>query len=263
MPIPNISVPLHKAMHVVLTTSSATAPNTGAAGAANTGDSLTTRNYKDPVIATMWSSRQTSGFSQVAFPTGHDTTRGYRAQIAASTTELTLPIGMQIPLTPQELITNTISGSATAGDVELDSWLIRYADDQGQHWMPYEQVRSRMREMTTVSANITGAAGPQYGGTELINADSDLLIANRDYAVLGMSCSARIHAMGFVGPDTGNDRIAVPGNLRTDLTANFFRNIFGACPVINSGNRASTNLFTVTDENVLNPNITLYLALLA
>lgn len=262
--VPTINTRQGRDMHVVLTTSTATQPNTGAAGAAVSGDSLVTRNYRNPAIAALWSSRQTAGFCQVAYPTGHDTTRGYRASVASSATDLTLPLGMQLPLTPQEVIAHQLSGSNTAGDVEQDSWLTAYEQDQGQNWLTWEQVRARMRELTTVEASIVSAAGPNYSGAALINAGSDLLIANRDYAILGATSRTRCHALGIVGPDTGNDRLAVPGwSVQAHIGSRFFAQVFGACPVLNSGNRNATNLFVHTDENAGTFIVCWYLALLA
>ena len=250
-----------RALHVVLTTATATQPNTGAAGVAVAGDSLTTRAFPNPRILAAWSTRQTAGFSQLAYPTAHDSTRGFRVGVPTGV-NLTLPLGMQLPLTPQEVISSQIAGSNTAGDVEQDSWLTAYDAAQGQHWVSWEEARSRMRELTTVEASIASSAGPNYSGTELINADSDLLLANRKYAWLGVNTRTAIHAAGMIGPDTGNDRLAVPCMLRQELTSRFFPMVFGACPVIESGNRGNTNLFVHTDENAGTFLVTYHLALL-
>jgi len=108
-----------------------------------------------------------------------------------------------------------------------------------------------------------------YGpaGGELITADSDLLIANRDYALLGATCRTRVHCIALSGPDTGNDKIGVPGMLRAEVASQFFRLLSIAhglplIPVINSGNKSSTSLFVATDENAGTFVVTLHLALL-
>lgn len=249
--------------HIVLTTMTATAPSTGAAGAAVSGDSLTVRNYgREPRIITAWGTRQVAGFSQVAWPTAHDTTRGYRAGLAIGG-QITLPIGQMLSVTPQEVITSTLAGSAVAGDVEQDSMLIEYDDDQGQQWITLDALERRTTKMTTIEASITGGAGPGYSGTELITSDSALLLANREYAILGASSRTAVHAIGIVGPDTGNDRIGIPGFLRYEFTSRFFPLVVGRVPVFNSGNAASTNFFIHTDENAGTFVVTWYLALLA
>lgn len=254
-------------LHIVTTTAIATAAAVlGTAATAATGDSLTTRNFRGPRIIAGWATANTNaGFAQVAYPTGHDTTRGYRAGIRAGPTvnpELILPVGMQLPLTPQELLAVTLGGAAVAGDVEQISILTAYDEAQGQRWETWEAVRSRMRELTTVVATLT-AVSSTYSAGELINAETDLLLANRDYAWLGCTTRVGIHAVGMTGPDTGNDRLMIPGTLRYDLVHRWWPMIAGGCPVINSGNRGSTNLICHTDENAVDPLVTYYLALLA
>lgn len=256
--------PVHRGRHVVLTTVTATQPNTGLAGAAVTGDSLTTRNYgRTPEIIAAWSTRQVAGHSQLSWPTAHDTTRGWRVGVPLGGPQFTLPMGQRMPLTPQEQITSNIAGSNTAGDVEQDSWLTEYDQDQGQIWISPEELRRRFDKITTIEASITSAAGPGYSGTELINSDSDLLLANRDYAILGATCRTACHALGIIGPDTGNDRLAVPGMLRYELGSRFFPGWLGMCPVFNSGNKGATSLFVHTDENAGTFLVAWHLALLA
>lgn len=243
------------AKHLVLTTMTATAPGAGGAAAtAVSGDSLTVRNYgSKPRIIGLWGTNQTAGFAQLAFPTGHDTTRGFRAGIPADTT-LALALGLYIPITPQEVIAGTIAGSAVAGDVEQCSWLTRYDEDKGQKFIDWPEVLRRTDKVTTIEASLVSAAGPNYSGTESIDTDSNLLIANRDYALLGFSTRTRVHAIGWTGPDFGNDRVASPGIIRPELSAQWFKLLSAAhgealIPVFNSGNRAQTNWFVHTDEN--------------
>ena len=108
------------------------------------------------------------------------------------------------------------------------------------------------------------AAGPGYSGSVAINAASDLLRANTDYAVMGMACRTPVHAMTLRGPDTGNVRIGVPGTLRGEIQTGFFMLQSRAhglpfVPVINSGNKNATFLEVATDENAGTFNVTLFL----
>lgn len=254
-------------LHVVTTTCIATAAAAaGSAATAATGDSLTTQNFPNPRIVAAWQTQNTNaGFGQIAFGTGHDTTRGYRVGVRAGPTvnaELILPIGMQLPLTPQEQLLVTLGGNAVAGDVEQMTILTAYDHDQGQKWETWERVRSRMRELTTVVATLT-AVSSTYSAGEAINAETDLLLANRDYAWLGCSTRVGIHGVGMIGPDTGNVRLMLPGNIESGEAQNWWPSLIGHCPVINSGNRNSTSLFCHTDENAVDPLVTYYLALLA
>lgn len=260
-------------MHTEILTWSATAPgSSGAAGAAVTGDSLTIKNNRDsskPKIIALWGMQQTSGFQQIAFPSGHDTTRGYRYGVEVGDSYARLPRGMKMPVTPQELLTITIAGSATAGDVELGCALVHYPDLPGvdARTVSWSQMMARFEKLTTVFATV-GGSGAGYTGGELINAESDLMLANRDYAIIGGTTTVDCAAVTIVGPDTGYARIGFPGaDQVTDATADYFADLarthdLPLIPVMNSGNRNATTVGIVQDENNVNVIVTLHLALL-
>lgn len=256
-------------MHYEIVTAQATQPNTGAAGAANTGDSLTVKNGKGKIhTLAMWGTRQVAGFSQIIVPSGHDTTRNYRAGVAAAAGQLTAPLDMQMNLEAQEVIASTIAGSNTAGDIELDSFLIYYENFPGisMRSMRMEEVERRVDKYTTVEASIAAVATGQYS-EEAITSDSDLLKANRDYAVIGMSSRTAAHALTLRAPDFGNVRVGVPGNLRPEVTNQFFGMLsrihsLPLVPVFNTGNKAQVNVGFCADENAAATLVTLYLALL-
>ena len=260
-------------MHTEILSFSATAPGaSGAAAAAFTGDSLTIKNARgnsNPRIISLWAMQQTSGFQQIAFPSGHDTTRGYRYGVEAGDTYARLPRGLSIGVTAQEALSVTIAGSATAGDVEIGCALVHYPDLPGvdQRTMTWAQLLARMEKLTTIFATIAGAAAG-YTGAELINAESDLMLANRDYAILGGSTTVDCAAVTIVGPDTGYARIGFPGaDQVADQNADFFCDLArthdeSLIPVINSGNRNATTIGIAQDENNANVIVTLYLALL-
>jgi hypothetical protein len=165
-------------------------------------------------------------------------------------------MGTPWKLQPQELLSITIAGSNTAGDVETGHLLLHYDDLPGvtSRSIDWDDVLRRGEEQVTVQASIAGS-GAGYSGSEAINADSDLLRANRDYALLGMETYTPCGAITLSGPDTGNVRTGVPGNdVRPDLCGNFFAMLSRAynkklIPVINAGNRASTNIGVAMNEN--------------
>jgi hypothetical protein len=257
-------------MHIELLGVTATQPNTGAAGAAIGDNSLTVKNGRGVKILDLRSLHQVAGFVQIAFPSGHDTTRGYRADAALGVNSHLLPLGMDMTVQAQELLSITIAGSNTAGDVEQVYMTMHYDDLPGvsQRLLTPSQVDSRTELLTTLQATIASTAGPSYGTPELITSDSDLLRANRDYAVLGMIARTSVGAAYIIGPDTGNLRVGVPGIAnRPDLTSQWFRilsNTSGrpCIPVINSGNKSSTFIGVSTDENAGNFNVSWLLALL-
>jgi len=257
-------------MHTELLSWSATAPGAGpTAAAAVTGDSLTIRNGMggSPLLVAIWARQQVAGFQQIAFPSGHDTTRGYRFNVGINEQDLAIPMGLDIEVQAQETMSVSISGSAGAGDVELGCALVHYPNLPGvtQRMISYEQLKSRMTKMTTISSTISGTAAG-YTGTELITAESDLLRANTDYAVLGITTNTACGAVGLIGPDTGFTRIACPGEAEDgEEMSGFFCKLSRAhgmpfIPVINSGNKASTSIFILQDENNITPLITVFLA---
>jgi hypothetical protein len=256
-------------MHTELLSYSATQPNTGLAAAAVTGDSLVVKNSRSKASAlAIWGSQQVDGWQQIITPSAHDTTRGLRLVVDLSESAPLLPWGVSLDLQPQETISITIAGSNVAGDVELGCMLIHYPDLPGvsSRGMTWAALGNKIDKITTIQATITGAA-TGYTGDELITSESDLLMANRDYAVLGYETSVACGAIGIIGPDTGYCRQAGPGTLDADITRDWWCQLARAhdmalIPVINSGNKASTKIFILQNENNVSPVISLTLALL-
>jgi len=250
----------------------ATAPGaSGAAATAVAGDSLIIPFGKNPRILQMWADYQTSGFLQVTYPTGHDTTRGFRTRVVASEVTARMVMGLQMPITSQEQMSITIAGSATSGDVENGCMLVGFDELPGsnQNLINFSTCLERMEKLTTIDFSIDVTAGGAWNGSEAINADSDLLIANREYAVLGIEFGVECCAVSIKGPDTAGVRLAVPGSTEfADQSANWFALLsraFGdatTIPVINSANRNNTLLEALQDENVTDVTGTLMLALL-
>lgn len=259
-------------MHIETIAFTATAPGTsGAAAAAVAGDSLVIKNGKMPRILQAACDFQGAGFLQIAFPTGHDTTRGFRVPVAVGEPTPRLVMGLSMELTAQETMAITVAGSATAGDVENGTLLVAYDDLPGsqQNLLKWSQVQKRAEKLTTVYATLTVGTGGTWSGSEALNADSDLLIANRDYALLGIEFLNECSAVSIKGPDTAGVRIAVPGSVEfADLSANYFAGLsraFGdeqVIPVINSANKNNTLLEVLADENGGTVTVALMLALL-
>jgi hypothetical protein len=260
-------------MHLRLNTFTATAAAAGgSAAAAVTGDSLTVENGKGAVrILALWAQLQAAGFIQVNSASAHDTTRGWRARVGAANITPENPIGFDWQVRPQELLGVTIGEAGTVGDIASVCALMQYDDLPGiqGRYMTYAEVQKRVARLTTIEATITAGAGGGYTGEELITAESDLLRANSDYAVLGITCSVNCAAVTLRGPDFGNVRIGVPGDIADhDLNAQFFAVLsraYGlpAIPIFNSGNRAQTFIGVVQNENAAAVPVTIHLGLLS
>lgn len=261
-------------MHLELITCSTTAAGaSGAAAAALTGDSLTVKNSKSPArILAAWNQNQADGFMQISKPSGHDTTRGFRQVVDGSNIMNLLPLGIPLEAEPQELLSVTIAGSATAGDVELCHLQMCYEDLPGVEgrFLKWSEMLKRieMLKLTTIQATLTGAAAG-YTGSELITAESDLLQANRDYAVLGITTNVPCGSVFISGPDTAYQRCAVPGGVsEADYGRDWFCALARAfdmplIPVLNSGNKASTFLGFTQNENNVSPQVSVCLGLLS
>jgi hypothetical protein len=249
---------------------------TGTAVTAGVGDSLTVKNAKPGTKIMMlaaWVCLNTNGFAvQLTRPTGHDTTRGFRAVGKAATVGKSL-IGASTPLDlkAQELMSVTLFGAATAGDIEVFHSLIWYEDLPGTSArLAGAPMLNRIEDVLTIQASITSAAGGGYQGAELINAESDLLQANRDYVVLGATSISQVHsgALTIVGPDTGNLKVAIPLCADEHYSANFLAilaQVTGkpTMPIIAAGNKTSTYIGAVCNENGAAFNASLHLGLLA
>jgi len=264
-----------KQMHQesILCTATAAA-TTGTAATAVAGDSLTTRNAANGTgirALAIWGHLQTGGWIQYTTPSGHDQTRGPR-MIQPTGVMLSSPLNQVHAFQPQELISPTIAGTAVAGDVDQMVFQMFYENlpgiDAGRRMKRWEEIEKRIMRPLTIEATLTGAAGPGYSGAELITAESNLLRAMTNYAVLGITTNLDCALVGILGPDTANQRAIVPGIAsKPEITSQWFKLLSAAhdlpcIPIIHSGNKDSTSIFCAINENVINPRVSVHLALL-
>jgi hypothetical protein len=258
-------------MHIEILTASATAAaTTGTAAAAVGTDSLVVKNGEGDIdIIAAWQTNQTAGFGQIKFPTAHDTTRGFRTNVPVGINTSVIPMGRMMRVKAQETLEPMIAATAVAGDVENISLLIRYKNLPGinARLITAAAAEARTEKLTTIENSLASTAGPSYGTPETFIADSDLLLANRDYAILGMASRSQVHAIYAQTPDGGNVRFGCPGVLRQEITSQWFlllSRMHGEplVPVFNSGNKTQCQIGVVTDENAGTFVVDLFLALL-
>lgn len=256
--------------HIEIVTAAATAAaTTGTAATALAGDSLIIKNGRNIDIIAAWQTNQTAGFGQLIFPTAHETTRGYRANVPIGVNPSLFTFGLKMRVEAQEALAPTIAATAVAGDVENVTYLLRYNDSPGMdaHLITAEDVMRRVEMWTSIENSLASTAGPSYGTPELFTADSDLLKANRDYAILGMTPRTAVHCVYCQTPDGGNVRFGCPGVLRQEVTSQWFMLLSRAhgeplVPVFNSSGKNNSFIGVVTDENAGTFVVDLHLALL-
>lgn len=235
-----------------LITVRATAPSTGAAFAAISGNSLTVRNSRGTArILAGWQTAQTAGFRRITSPLLHDGTVGM--QMCGGVGATIYPfLGQKVE--PQDTLSVYGTGSATAGDMEFASLLIHYPDLAGVdgRFIGVAELERRKESILAVPSTIATPTTGEYGVAEAINAEADQFKANTDYALLGATVQVGAAAIRWVGPDFGGLGVGMPGLKmeRADWFVWLSEHYGLPCiPVINSANRAMTMVDAVVDEN--------------
>ena len=264
-------------MAVALDVQSFTVTAPGAAGAAMTactGDASAVRNAAPGSRITLigaWCKAQAVGFSQIVFPSGNDTTRNIRWRNVANQPGNMLARGIGQTMEPQDPLTLTQAGSAVAGQNEMVSMLMFYENLPGvdAQMIDNATLLSRAVRLVTVEDTVTATVLGAYGGSRAMNAASDLLRANTQYAILGAKIGIVCQALTIKGPDTGNLRVALPGLVAPDVeTVNWFPFMsewFGLplIPTFNSANKTGTFIECLQDQALTAVPFSLLLAELA
>ncbi|MCI0549671.1 MAG: hypothetical protein L0287_01815 [Anaerolineae bacterium] len=252
---------------------SATAPGTGAAGAAVAGDSLRIRDAGMAGLIAIAGSRQgtSGGALRLTSPLLHDNVVGIRSIFdTGPTTENRLSV-MQ-PLNPQDTLTATVVGSSTVGAVEVSMISVYYENLAGVSANLISDTELERRAVELYQPLLTLAAGSAAGWTGSANlaATENALKANREYAWVGISSvpNTDAAAFGLVSPDWGNLRIAVP--ILADLNAQTLWHLkqakrFGlrTIPVLNASQVDNITGTFLQTNNSETPSICLHLVLLS
>lgn len=242
-----------------------------AAATVATGDSFTIKNQtgNSPAwLLQVWADNQVAGQVRIRSPKFHDNVDAIRSRVLVGVLEPLLPWGSPQPLYAQDTLAVELAGSGVAGDIESVIMQVYYPDLPGQNarLATWDQVKGRIRNVLGQRIAITLGSTAGYNGARAINADTDLLQANTDYAVLGMTTDSECAAICLRGPDTGNLRCAVPGEPGLIHHANYwFKRLSIAynlplIPIINSANKGGTLVDAVNDENGGTANVTIWLA---
>lgn len=242
-----------------------TAPGVAAfvALAACTGNSFQVRSadVKSKVyLLDAWGFNQVAGQLRIRSPRLHDAVNGIRYRIPAA---LTLPrFGSAIAgafgqfLIPQDTLIVENQGSAVGGQIESDTLLIYYDNLPGvaARLITNAQLQQYGVNRTTIQASIVSVATGQYGGGVLVNAATQNLKANTDYALLGGETDTRGTVIRATGVDFGSLGVGFPAEPSiADVTESFFQNLsinfnLPLIPVFNSANFGGITIDLQTNQ---------------
>lgn len=237
----------------------------------NGTDSKTIRNApieQKPLLINVWAKNHDDGTLRVRSPALHDNVRGISLQIDANRPKLLLPTAPPQPLIPQDTLEIELSGSGAAGEIELCALLVYYPDLPGiaGRFITSDELRNRARHILTIDNLLTPDTSGSYSGEEALNAETDLLKANTDYALIGYQVNHDALTVYWKGSDLGNLRLGGPADSQTnyDTRAYFIqladRLALPAIPVINSANIDGIMVGCVQDESGTNTTLTTILA---
>jgi hypothetical protein len=238
----------------------------------NTGDSFAVNNFPNTAqcyLDQMWAREATPGVFRIRSPRMHDASQGIRTQVGDTVPRLLLPDGADQRLYPSDTLTVEASG----GGAETDNafFLAYYTDLPGvsARLATWQEVQPRIVDIAGVEVDTTtSATAGQWSAGTAINASFDTFKANTDYALLGYLMATAVGAVAVQGVDTGNFRIGGPGAVDHIQTREYFVKMAHGTgrpyiPVINSNNKATTNLFVADPATSTAINTTLILAQLS
>ncbi len=246
----------------------------GAALAATTiaaGDSFTIKNASlttDVLQLCVWVHNQAAGMVRIRSPKMHDNVDAIRSRVQSALVFMIDPERLAQKFYPQDTEIVELAGSAVGGQIESVVQQMYYADLPGQaaRLFTWDQIKPRVKNTVGVRLAITLGTTTGYNGARAINGDVDLLKANTDYAVLGMSGDVRTAAICLRGPDTGNLRCSVPGEPSLwHIGSTWFQRLatqynLPLIPVINSANKGATLVDCVNNQAGGTENVTIWLA---
>jgi hypothetical protein len=252
-----------------------TAP--GAAGTAMVAfatDPAAVRNSPDGSLIRLvgeWCKAQATGFTQVVYPSGNDTTRNLRFENVANQPGNMFPRGFCAFQKAQDALALTQAGSAVAGDVELAHLLMYYDDLPGidQKLIDVAECTARQVRPVTIQGTLTATAAAAWSGATAVSAFTQFLRGNTQYAWLGYKLSAACGAIAMSGPSTGNLRVGGPGLTSPDVeTVNWFPQLsewhgLPMIPTFNTADAAGTFFQISQDENLTAVVLSLFLMELA
>lgn len=238
------------------------------------GDSAQIRNGtpgKRITLLESWAKNQAAGVLRIRSPKMHDNVQGLRATVTASEVAPLQALGCGTAMYPVDTLTIEQSGSSTAGQIETGSLLVYYEDLPGvaSRLIDVPTLQKRLIDLMDLECDITAGTGGGYSGSQAINATFDNLQAGYDYAILGGLVDTRCGSACVRGPDTGNLRVAFPGEpTMRDVTERWFYLLaqqfnMALIPTFAANNKGNTQVDVTQDQAGAAVKVTLLLARLS
>lgn len=236
------------------------------------GDTLAVRNFDPPAQAHLidvYASAATIGTLRIRSPRLHDNVRGIQFRDIAAVNRALLPDGVSQVLYAQDVLITEMFGGAA--ETDGFGYVVYYDDLPGSaaRLTTWDAILPRIVNFVNVEVAVAaGAAVGARSASSALNATSDLLIANTDYAMIGYEVDANGLSVGFRGVDTGNLRLGGPMTNERIETRDWFKSLGESLnkpciPVINSANKAGFLIDTAQVVAGVAANVTCILAQLA
>lgn len=228
-----------------------TVGSTLAAGVMATGDSATVRNFppsaKALILAALYDDVTAPLPWRVRSPLLADNVDGIEFDPGTAAPSLLLPRGAQQPLQPQDALIFELSTAASTGKA-LGALSVFYSQLPGATARLYsvgdiDPIIRNIKPLRVAIGSGANTAGQWY---DLVATTTEnLLRANTDYAVLGITCTAAVAAVGIKGLDTASLRVCAPGGANNPMGPEWFWRLseesgLPTIPVINAANIGST-----------------------
>lgn len=252
-----------------------TSGSTLAAGVMATGDSATIRNFpqtaKCRLIEAFYDDVTSPLTWRVRSPLLHDNVDGIQFDPGAAAPSNLLSNYVAQTLEPQDTLTFEFTTAASTGKA-LGALLLYYDQLPGAMARLYSlgDIAGIIKNIKPVRVAIgSGANTAGIWYDLIITTTENLLHANTDYAVLGMSFNQAVAAIAVKGIDTGNLRCGVPGGVNNPFGPDYFvrQSVelgIPCIPVINAANAGSTFVSVISSAATGAAGfVTLYLAELA
>lgn len=247
---------------------SATGPGTTyTAATVAAGDSLVVRSFATGsycALEAVTRSGVTAGDVRIRSPLLHDNVQGIRLRSAERVSHWLMPPQVAQQLQSQDTFIVELTGG-TGTEVDCAALLVYYANLPGAsaRLHSWGDVSGIIKNYKPIRVNVTtGATAGQWTDT-VITATENLLVANTDYAILGITTDQPVTVAALKGVDTSNLRVGCPGPNDTINTADYFVRLSDMhgmphIPVVNSANAGNTYVSVLADTTGTSVTVTLH-----